>query len=103
MMKKVRNRARPTSTWLGGEVWVPSAWRSSESTMMMRVKLVIISSMAGRKLRPVSSSSVWIDSDHCVPPPAAGVLVIAGRAWARANSGTIARHEQQQCGTGCGG
>jgi hypothetical protein len=72
MTKKVRNRARPTSTWLGGEVWVPMAWRSSDSTMMMRVKLVIISSSAGRKLRLVSSSRVWMDSCRWVPPPAAG-------------------------------
>jgi hypothetical protein len=57
---------------LGGEVCVPRAWRSSESTMMMRVKLVIISSSAGRKVMLVSSSRVWIDSDHWVPPPAAG-------------------------------
>ena len=32
--------------------------------MMMRVKLVIISTTAGRKLREVSSSKVWIDVDH---------------------------------------
>jgi hypothetical protein len=32
--------------------------------MMMRVKLVIISTRAGMKLRLVSSSRVWIDSDH---------------------------------------
>ena len=66
--------------------------------MMMRVKLVIISSSAGRKLRPVSSSSVWIDSDHCVPPPAAGVLVMAGsglrRAPASGRSGEDAERQQ---------
>ena len=48
--------------------------------MMIRVKLVIISTSAGRKLKLVKSSRVWIESDHCVPPPAAGVLVIAGMA-----------------------
>ena len=52
MTKKVRNSARPISTWFGGDVCVPSAWRSSDSTMMMRVKPVIISSTAGRKVRP---------------------------------------------------
>lgn len=37
---------------------VPNAWRSSDSTMMMRVNEVIISTMAGMKLRPVISSSI---------------------------------------------
>ena len=58
--------------------------------MMMRVKLVIIRMMAGRKVRPVSSSRVCIDSDHCMPPPAAGVLVSAGRDWASARGGIAA-------------
>ena len=49
-------------TWLGGEVCVPSAWRNSESTMMMRVKAVIMSRIAGRKVSAVRKSSVWIDS-----------------------------------------
>ena len=62
MTKKVRNSARPTSTWLGGDVCVPSACRSSDSTMMMRVNPVIISSAAGMKVSAVSVSSVWIDS-----------------------------------------
>ncbi|EXI84493.1 MAG: hypothetical protein AW12_02445 [Candidatus Accumulibacter sp. BA-94] len=62
MMKKLRNRARPISTWFGGEVCVPSACRSSERTMMMRVKLVIISSAAGMKVSAVSVSSVCTDS-----------------------------------------
>jgi hypothetical protein len=84
MMKKVRNRARPISTWLGGRGLRAQAWRSSDSTMMMRVKLVIISMIAGRNDKLVSSSRVWIDSDQLVPPPAAGVLVSAGSraaAW----------------------
>jgi len=59
MMKKVRNSARPSNTWLGGEVWVPMAVRSSEKTMMMRVKQVIINSIAGRNDNAVSSSRVW--------------------------------------------
>ena len=42
----------------GGVVAVPSAWRKSESTMMMRVKLVIISTIAGRNDSIVSSSIV---------------------------------------------
>ncbi len=65
MMKKVRNRASPNSTWLGGVDWVPMAVRNRLSTMMIRVKLVIISSAAGRNANEVSSNRVcnWID--HC--------------------------------------
>jgi hypothetical protein len=40
---------------------VPSAARSSERTMMIRVKLVIISSAAGMNVSAVSVSRVWID------------------------------------------
>ena len=47
-------------TWFGGAACSPSAWRTSESTMMMRVKLVIISTIAGMKLSSVISSSVWM-------------------------------------------
>src|SRR5262245_12674508 len=91
MMQKVRKSARPTSTWLGGEVWVPKACRNSERTMMMRVKPVIIRTMAGMNVRLVSSSRVWIDSDHCVPPPGAGVLVTAGSACAQPSVGRVRR------------
>ena len=56
------------------------AWRSSDMTMMMRVKQVVISTRAGRKLREVSSSRVWIDRLYWVPPPPAGALVMAGMA-----------------------
>ena len=59
--------------------------------MMMRVKLVIINNSAGRKVSPVRSSRVWIDSDHWVPPPGAGVLVTAGSAWASAAAGSRQR------------
>jgi hypothetical protein len=48
--KKVRNSAKPINTWLGGDEGVPMAERNSDSTMMMRVKPVIINKMAGRKV-----------------------------------------------------
>src|SRR3954447_24277994 len=47
MMNRLRNRASPTTTWLGGIDCRPRALRVSESTMTMRVKLVIIMSSAG--------------------------------------------------------
>ncbi|MCY1551450.1 hypothetical protein D9M68_877830 [compost metagenome] len=59
----VRNSERPTITWLGGADCVPSAWRSSESTITMRVKPVMSSSTAGRKESAVKNSSVWIETE----------------------------------------
>ena len=58
MTNSVRNIDRPTMTWLGGDDCVPSAWRSRLSTMTMRVKPVIIISIAGRKDSVVRISSV---------------------------------------------
>ncbi len=75
MMKKVRNSASPSITWFGGADGVPSALRSRPSTMMMRVKLVIISSMAGRKVSEVNSTSVCTGSDQLWPPLASGWLI----------------------------
>mgnify|MGYP000633513714 CR=1 FL=1 len=39
---RLRNRARPTSTWFGGMPWSPRAFRVRENTMMILVKLVSI-------------------------------------------------------------
>ena len=46
------------TTWFGGAACVPIAWRSRLSTMTMRVKLVIRSSTAGRKLSAVKTADV---------------------------------------------
>ncbi len=53
----VRNSDSPTSTWLGGAWPAPIAWRSSASTITMRVKAVIISRMDGSMVTAVISSS----------------------------------------------
>src|ERR1700693_4095642 len=87
MTNSVRNSAMATSTWLGGACCVPSAWRSSDSTITMRVKLVISSSAAGRNDRDVSSSSVCRLRLYSWPPPGVGVLVMAGRPCACAAIG----------------
>ena len=63
MTKKVRNRDSPITTWFGGADCVPMAWRSSESTITMRVKPVIMSSTAGRKDKAVKNSKVWIGTE----------------------------------------
>ena len=52
--------------------------RSSPSTMMIRVKLVIISNMAGKKLSEVSNTSVCTGNDQLWPPPASGWLIRPG-------------------------
>ena len=43
-------------TWLGGSCCVPIACRSRLSTTMMRTKQVVISRIAGARLRTVSNS-----------------------------------------------
>src|SRR5574343_872383 len=54
-------------TWLGGADCVPSAWRSSDSTITMRVNPVIINKMAGRNDSAVKNNSVWIGTEKLVP------------------------------------
>src|SRR4051812_10400365 len=55
---RLRNRARPTTTWLGGIDCNPRALRVSESTMTMRVKLVIIMRSAGATVSSVSATMI---------------------------------------------
>jgi len=43
----------PISVWLLGAVCVPSAWRRIDNTMMMRVKAVIASNIAGNSVSTV--------------------------------------------------
>src|SRR3712207_1919076 len=47
MTNRVRNRAMPVSTWFGGEVGRPSAFRVSPSTTMILVNEVARSSTDG--------------------------------------------------------
>ncbi len=61
MMKRLRNSARPASTWFGGTPVRPSAFRVSASTTKILVKLVIISSSAGATDSTVSASRTTIE------------------------------------------
>src|SRR4051812_47138160 len=54
MIRNVMNSESPMRIWLGGSCCVPSACRRSESTMMIRVKLVIMTKMAGANESTVS-------------------------------------------------
>ena len=67
MTKKVRNRARPTSTWLGGVCWMPSAVRRNDSTTMIRVNEVTMTRIDGARLRTVSSARSWMMRPVVVP------------------------------------
>jgi hypothetical protein len=55
----VRNRAMPTSTWLGGAVGVPSPERMKPRTMRIRVKPVTVNSSAGTSEMPPISRRSW--------------------------------------------
>src|SRR5260370_25886808 len=61
IMNRLRNRARPASTWLGGTLVRPSALRVSDSTTKIFVKLVHSSSRAGATDSTVSASMMTIE------------------------------------------
>ena len=56
MTKRVMKSATPTSTWLGGACCAPTPVRTKPSTTMIRVKLVIVSAIAGSSESTVSSA-----------------------------------------------
>jgi len=58
--------------------------------MMMRVKLVIISKIAGIKVSEVMKTSVCTGSDQLWPPPAIGVEIRPGN-WAYTEGANSAR------------
>src|SRR5512139_3910936 len=61
MMNRLRNSARPASTWLGGTLLRPSALRVSVSTTKILVKLVQSSRIAGATDSTVSAMMMTID------------------------------------------
>src|SRR3954467_4953163 len=63
MIRKVMNIDSPIRIWLGGSDCVPSACRSSDRTMMIRVKLVIMIRIAGARLRTVSRMMICIAAE----------------------------------------
>ena len=56
--KRVRNRAIPTSTWLGGALCVPIAVRMKPSTIRIRLKPVTVNRIAGTSVSPPTSSRI---------------------------------------------
>src|SRR4051812_30773475 len=85
MIRKVMKRERPTSTWLGGSEAVPRAWRRSDMTMMIRVKLVIMIRMAGARERTVRSTMI------CIAEERFSRLERSGRPRERIGSATLGR------------
>ena len=77
------NNARPMSTWLGGSCWVPSAWRKSDITMTIRVKLVIMMRIAGASDRTVSRMTI------CIAPEKFSRLVRSGSRTGFANGAAV--------------
>ena len=64
----VRKRAMPNRIWLGGLVPVPNACLSSDKTIMIRVKLVIISRIDGNRVRTVIKPSSCNVTEYSVSP-----------------------------------
>ena len=95
MMNRLRNSARPASTWFGGIVGVPSAFRVSDSTTITLVNAVHSTSRAGAIDRTVSSRmmlTVWLGLAH------AGVEVHRDRARAlRRPGGADGRRSRGRC------
>ena len=81
----------PTSTWFGGIDGVPSALRTKPSTMMIRVKLVIMIRIDGARLSTVSRTSSWSEVETPLPPPLSRLRLMPGAAQAAAGHSTHAR------------
>ena len=62
MMNRLRNNESPITTWFGGMLWTPSALRTSENTMTMRVKLVNMMTSDGATDSSVKPMMRMIDS-----------------------------------------
>src|ERR1700733_4462201 len=82
--KIVRNRAIPTSTWLGGALLVPTAVRMKPSTIRMRLKPVTVNSTAGISESPPTSSRICTALEElrftCAPPNGSWARSAAMRA-----------------------
>jgi hypothetical protein len=88
MIKKVRKRARPTSTWFGGSCWVLRACLKKDKTTMMRVKEVMRTRIAGATERTVRRKRISRSTDtrsgslaeprEMVSDGAAGDAAVAG-------------------------
>jgi len=65
MMKNERNSDNPIIIWVGGIFWVPIACLIKPNTMTIRVKQVIIRTIAGATESMVSTKRIWSAEDTC--------------------------------------
>ena len=84
--KNVRNIASPISTILGGVPCVASALRNSDSTMMMRVKAVTITSKLGASDNTVTSAVICTSRPVAPAWPAAPRSIFSDCACATIGS-----------------
>src|SRR3954452_8952768 len=90
MTNRLRNRDRPASTWFGGTEFRPSAFRVSDSTTKILVKLVTSNSRDGATVRTVivrSRVSDWLG--FCPPRLTVTVPGLAGAAGAVGGFGPV--------------
>src|SRR3954451_18454536 len=94
---RLRNSARPASTWFGGMFGTPSALRVSDSTTMILVKLVPSTSSAGAMASTVISRMIttgWLgllpilSSRTVTEPGLAGAAGVTG--WTAGATGFVA-------------
>ena len=90
MMNIVRKRAKLMRTEFGGVCCKPIAERSSESTTIMRVKLVTMTRMLGARLKIVVMAMIWtmFDDKDELPEP---ILTFKGSADASDGSANARR------------
>src|SRR3954469_6959279 len=90
MTNRLRNSDRPASTWFGGTEFRPSAFRVSDSTTKILVKLVTSNSRDGATVRTVivrSRVSDWLG--FCPPRLTVTVPGLAGAAGAVGGFGAV--------------
>src|SRR2546428_14016542 len=90
MIRKVMKRERPMRTWLGGSEVVPSAWRRSDMTMMIRVKLVIMMRIAGARERTVGRMMICIAEERFSRRERSGSWRVLARSEGAATAGISA-------------
>jgi len=67
MIKRVKKREIPKTTWLGGEDCKDRARLTKSKTMEMRRKLVIKINKLGARERTVNNSRIWREKATSLP------------------------------------
>ena len=78
-MKKLRNKAIATSTWLGGVCCVPMACLNIDKTIIILVKDVMPKTSEGRTVNAVIKAKICSDNEYVVSPFPWSVILRAGK------------------------